>query len=198
VWPGPGRLGECGPALFLLFPVAVVGTGEHEVFAACAVPVERAIEAADDGFERAQPVLGRDGGQVHQSLRGAVLLGVGGVSTSWPGEDRVEPSWPWARAQPACGALEQHASGRDDDRAAPGTTPVLVACPSSSSIAGTLISPSSPSCVVLELVRSRKAGQPPRRPWYSRCDVEIYQQISSGAATAGERRAPREPPPLPH
>jgi hypothetical protein len=77
--------GHRGPPFLLPFPVAVVGTGDHEVFAVGTVALERAVEAADDRLERAQPVLGGDRGQIDQLPLGGAFSTSVGVSTSRPG-----------------------------------------------------------------------------------------------------------------
>src|ERR1022692_1326764 len=69
-----GAFGERGLALFLAFPVVVVGAGQDEVLAGVAGLAERAAGAARDGLERAQPVLDGDDGEVDQQPGGRVLV----------------------------------------------------------------------------------------------------------------------------
>src|SRR6266516_583931 len=67
-------LGHRGPAFLLPLPVAVVRAGHHEMLARVALAIEGAVVSTDDGSERAQAVLRRDGSEVDQQvLRGALL-----------------------------------------------------------------------------------------------------------------------------
>jgi hypothetical protein len=61
--------------LLLPLPIAVVRAGHHEVLAQVALAIEAAVVSTDDGSERAQAVLRRDGSEVEQQvLRSALLL----------------------------------------------------------------------------------------------------------------------------
>jgi hypothetical protein len=88
-----GAFGERGPAVFLAFPVAVVGAGQDEVLAVVAVTTEGAVDATDDGFERAQPVFGRDGGQISRSASPTDPTR-GPRARRWLPAPTPRPSWP--------------------------------------------------------------------------------------------------------
>src|SRR6266545_4650323 len=75
--------GQGGPALLLPLPVAVIRAGHHEVLARVALAIERAVVSTDDGSERAQPVLRREGSEVDQQvLRSALLTPTAGEKST--------------------------------------------------------------------------------------------------------------------